>query len=55
VGGAKYMKRTSNLAAVVALLLGAIQAYGQSIVFDFQNGTDQGFGLKFSNDASASF
>jgi hypothetical protein len=49
------MKRTSNLAAVVALLLGAIQAYGQSITFDFQNGTDQGFGLKFSNDASASF
>src|ERR1019366_5890008 len=49
------MKRISNLAAVVALLFGAIQAYGQSVVFDFQNGTDQGFGLKFSNDASASF
>lgn len=48
------MKRISNLAAVVALF-GAIQAHGQSITFDFQDGTDQGFGAAFGNDASVSF
>ena len=49
------MKPTFCLAAAAALLVGAIQAQGQSITFDFQDGTDQGFGLKFSNDASAAF
>lgn len=51
------MKRTLTLtsAAVAALIFGATQAHGQSITFDFQDGTDQGFGLKFSNDASAAF
>lgn len=49
------MKRTLNLAAMVALLVAAIQAQGQSVTFDFQDGTDQGFGLKFSNDASTNF
>jgi hypothetical protein len=49
------MKHTFNLAATVALLFGAVQAYGQSFTADFQDGTDDGFGLKFSNDASASF
>jgi len=49
------MKRTFNLAATVALLFGAVQAYGQSFTADFQDGTDDGFGLKFNNDASASF
>ena len=49
------MKRTSNLAAIVVLLFGAIQAHGQSITFDFQNGTDQGFGTGFGGDASKSF
>jgi hypothetical protein len=49
------MKPTFGLAGVVALLFGGIQAYSQSITFDFQDGTDQGFGAKFSNDASASY
>jgi hypothetical protein len=48
------MKLTLNLAAT-ALLFGAIQAHGQTYTFDFQDGTDQGFGNKFSNDASKSF
>jgi hypothetical protein len=37
-----------------ALLVSA-QARAQSVTFDFEGGTDQGFGNKFSNDASASF
>lgn len=49
------MKRIFGLAAAVALVLGAIQARGQSVIFDFQDGTDQGFGHKFSNDASEAF
>ena len=49
------MKRTYNLVAVAALLFGAIQAHGQSITFDFQSGTDKGFGTGFGNDASQSF
>lgn len=48
------MKRASSLAAVVALF-GAVEAHGQSITFDFQDGTDQGFGAGFGNDASISF
>ena len=31
------------------------QAHGQSVTFDFEDGTDQGFGTGFGNDASASF
>ena len=49
------MKRTFLVAAAVALLLGAIQAQAQSVTLDFQDGTDQGFGTGFGNDASASF
>jgi hypothetical protein len=49
------MKLTFNLAAVLALLFGTTQSHGQSITFDFQDGTDQGFGHKFSNDASETF
>src|SRR5436190_8413078 len=49
------MKRTIVLAAAVTLLAGAIQTYGQSITFDFQDGTDQGFGGGFGNDASKTF
>src|SRR5437588_6485879 len=49
------MKRISNLVAVVTLLFGAIEAHGQSITFDFQDGTDQGFGTGFGNDASKTF
>jgi hypothetical protein len=49
------MKPTFCLAAAAALLIAAIQAQGQSITFDFQDGTDQGFGHGFGNDASAAF
>jgi hypothetical protein len=54
------MKRTLTLSTGTCLaLLGACllanHARGQSVTFDFQDGTDQGFGLKFNNDASASF
>lgn len=48
------MKRIFNLAAVT-VLLGAIHVCGQSVLFDFEDGTDQGFGAKFNNDASESF
>jgi hypothetical protein len=47
------MKRVFGLA--VTLLFGAIQAHSQSVTFDFQDGTDQGFGTGFGNDASANF
>lgn len=49
------MRLISCLAAVAALALGAAQASAQSAVFDFQDGTDQGFGGAFGNDASASY
>jgi hypothetical protein len=48
------MKLTLTLATAVALL-GAIQSYGQSVYFDFEDATDQGFGHKFANDASENF
>jgi hypothetical protein len=51
----KPMKRSLPLAAAAALLIGAIQAQAQSVTFDFEDGTDQGFGHKFSNDASENF
>lgn len=43
------------LAAMLALLGSGVQAFAQSVTFDFESGGDQGFGLKFSNDASANF
>src|SRR5215471_13101632 len=49
------MKRSFCLAAGLVALLFTIQVHGQSAILDFQDGTDQGFGLKFSNDASANF
>lgn len=49
------MKHTFNLVAMVALVFGAIQAQGQSVTFDFQDGTDQGFGTGFGDDASKIF
>ena len=39
----------------ICLLVFASRASAKSVTYDFENGTDQGFGLKFSNDASASF
>ena len=49
------MGRIFVLAATVALFFGAVQTRAQSVLYNFEGGTDQGFGLKFSNDASASF
>lgn len=49
------MKPTFSLSALVVLFFGVIQAQSQSVTFDFQDGTDQGFGTGFGNDASANF
>lgn len=49
------MRVVRNLAAVAALLSGGVFAFGQSVIFDFEDGTDQGFGAKFSDDASETF
>lgn len=49
------MVRTFGMAAIAALLFGAATASAQSSIFDFQDGTDQGFGTGFGNDASATF
>lgn len=49
-----FMKRTLSLAAGVALVA-VVQAHGQSFTLDFQDGTDQGFGAGFGNDASKIF
>src|SRR5437764_14636997 len=49
------MKPKFCLAAVVALLLAGVQAQSQSVIFNFQDGTDQGFGAGFGDDASKSF
>ena len=49
------MQRILGLAAAAALLLTGVQASGQSVTFDFESGGDQGWGNKFSNDASATF
>jgi len=54
------MKRTFSLSTGTCLaLLGAClitnPAGAQSVTFDFQDGTDQGFGTGFGNDASKAF
>jgi len=41
--------------ALAALLFVASGATAQSVTFDFEGGTDQGFGTGFGNDASATF
>ena len=41
--------------ALLSACLIASSAIGQTITFDFQDGTDQGFGTGFGNDASKSF
>jgi hypothetical protein len=40
---------------MAALLLCSAPAWGQSVVWDFEDGTDEGFGTGFGADASASF
>lgn len=47
------MKRAFTLLS--ALTLAAGQAFGQSAVFDFESGGDQGWGHKFLDDASENF
>jgi hypothetical protein len=49
------MQRIFGLAAAAALLLSGLQASAQSFTFDFESGGDQGWGNKFSDDASATF
>jgi hypothetical protein len=49
------MRQILCAAAIAALALSAGKASAQSSTFDFENGTDQGFGTGFGNDASASF
>lgn len=49
------MQRVTSLIAIAALLFCSVQASAQTAVFDFEDGTDQGFGTGFGNDASASF
>jgi hypothetical protein len=44
-----------GLALAAAISLGALQASAQSVTFNFEDLTDQGFGTGFGNDASASF
>jgi hypothetical protein len=49
------MRRMCALAAVAALFFGAIESRAQSVTYNFEDGTDQGFGAGFGNDASAVF
>ena len=44
-----------RLAGIGILLIAASRAAAQSGTIDFEDGTDDGFGLKFNNDASANF
>jgi len=48
-------QRITLLATIAALTICAIRSDAQSITFDFQDGTDQGFGAGFGNDASKTF
>ncbi len=49
------MQRVTSLIAIAALLFCSVQGSAQTAVFDFEDGTDQGFGTGFGNDGSASF
>src|SRR5689334_22852334 len=50
------MQPVYRLAAVAAfVLLGAATASAQTATYNFETGTDQGFGTGFGDDASASF
>jgi hypothetical protein len=49
------MQNCLRIAAIAALLFISASASAQSAVFNFEDGTDQGFGTGFGNDASASF
>jgi hypothetical protein len=49
------MRGLSLVATVVAFVIGSPMARGADATFTFEDQTDQGFGHKFSNDASESF
>lgn len=49
------MRGGYTLAAIAVLLWCGAVASAATVTFDFEDGTDQGFGNKFSDDASASF
>ena len=49
------MRRIICFALLTTFTLGARHAYGQSAIFDFETGGDQGWGHKFSDDASETF
>lgn len=55
VATAGVMNGTFRLALVAVLTLAAGQAFGQSALFDFESGGDQGWGHKFADDASETF
>jgi hypothetical protein len=47
--------KNCGLIAAATLCMGVSQAAAQMVLYNFEGGTDQGFGLKFSNDASKDF
>lgn len=49
------MFRVLGMAAIAALMFGAAQASAQSVTYNFEDGTDQGWGTGFGDDASANF
>src|SRR5581483_9049092 len=49
------MKKIFCLTAIAALLASPIYTQAQSVTFNFEDSTDQGFGHKFGNDASETF
>ena len=49
------MRQLFRAAAIAALLLAAAPASAVVVTYDFEDGTDQGFGRKFNNDASETF
>jgi hypothetical protein len=49
------MRHVIGLVAVATVILIVNRAQAQSVSFDFEDGTDQGFGHKFGNDASEAF
>src|SRR2546430_13787487 len=49
------MHHVFRTAAIAVLLLVAAKASAQSAIFNFDDGTDQGFGTGFGDDASKTF
>jgi hypothetical protein len=47
--------RAFGLATVAVLSLAVARASAQSVTYDFETGTDQGFGAGFGNDATKTF